>query len=281
MLGSAFSPYYAAARARGEAEPLDHCAMNVAVYSPRAHRWALTERGAGDVTREAGALSIGASEVRWSGDTLEARFDETTAPFPRLTPERLAGTIRLRPAIRWGVAQPLDAEGRHLWWPVAPCARVEVELSHPRLRWRGNGYLDANAGDEPLERSVQSWSWAHASSARGGGVVYDVKRRDGTRATIAQVFDRAGRVRELPTLHETEAARTRWGLRRTVHGDRGEAARLRRALEDTPFYCRSLIDASLLGERVTLMHESLSLDRLQSRWVRFLLPFRMRRAEQR
>jgi len=34
----------------------------------------------------------------------------------------------------------------------------------------------------------------------------------------------------------------------------------------------------LLGESVTAMHESLSLDRFRARWVQMLLPFRMPRA---
>jgi len=52
---------------------------------------------------------------------------------------------------------------------------------------------------------------------------------------------------------------------------------VRRTLTDAPFYARSLLDAQWLGERVDVMHESLSLDRLRSPVVRAMLPFRMPR----
>ena len=50
-----------------------------------------------------------------------------------------------------------------------------------------------------------------------------------------------------------------------------------RSLEDGPFYARSLIESTLLGERVHGVHESLSLDRFAAPWVQALLPFRMPR----
>ena len=51
-----------------------------------------------------------------------------------------------------------------------------------------------------------------------------------------------------------------------------------KTLEDAPFYARSVISAKLLGEPVTLMHESLSLDRFKMPIVQAMLPFRMPRA---
>ena len=54
-------------------------------------------------------------------------------------------------------------------------------------------------------------------------------------------------------------------------------ARIWDTLEDTPFYARSVIDTSMLGEPVRAMHESLYLDRFDTRWVQALLPFRMPR----
>jgi carotenoid 1,2-hydratase len=52
-------------------------------------------------------------------------------------------------------------------------------------------------------------------------------------------------------------------------------------LEDTPFYARSNVAGRLLGENILAFHESLDLDRFDSRWVEVLLPFRMpRRARQ-
>jgi carotenoid 1,2-hydratase len=51
-----------------------------------------------------------------------------------------------------------------------------------------------------------------------------------------------------------------------------------RTLTDAPFYARSVLDAQWLGERVTVMHESLSLARFASPWVQAMLPFRMPRS---
>ena len=54
--------------------------------------------------------------------------------------------------------------------------------------------------------------------------------------------------------------------------------RVRETLEDTPFYSRSMIEGRYEGEWATIIHESLSLDRLRSSLVRAMLPFRMPRA---
>ena len=102
FLGSVFSPYYAWARRRGPADPLNHCAFNVALYSPRSGRWAMTERGAAQVSRESTLLSIGPSAMRWNGEALTIDLDERCAPVPR----RLRGTIRLHPAALEDQASP-------------------------------------------------------------------------------------------------------------------------------------------------------------------------------
>ena len=64
---------------------------------------------------------------------------------------------------------------------------------------------------------------------------------------------------------------------RGTRSDSGTHACLVRTLEDTPFYARSLVATTLMGERVVAMHESLSLDRVANPIVRLMLPFRMPR----
>lgn len=44
-----------------------------------------------------------------------------------------------------------------------------------------------------------------------------------------------------------------------------------------PFYARSLVSSRLLGEPITAMHESLSLERFATTWIKLLLLFRMLR----
>ncbi|MGK3997142.1 carotenoid 1,2-hydratase [Sorangium sp. So ce1024] len=276
LLGSVFSPYYARARERGAADPLMHCSMNVALYGPRADRWALTERPRDAVFRSPRSLAIGPSAMEWSGGELRVAFDEITAPLPT----RLRGTVRLRadapePGARAGVA--LDGAGRHRWAPIAPIARAEVELTHPSLRFTGSAYLDTNAGDEPLASAFESWTWSRALGADGVALTYDVRRRDGTRLLVGRAFDAGGGARELPPLVPRPLGGTRWGVERAIAADPGSSPRLLRTYEDTPFYARSLAAATFAGEPATVVHEALSLDRFVSPWVQFLLPFRMRR----
>jgi len=173
----------------------------------------------------------------------------------------------------------LDANGRHRWGPIAPFARAEVEIRHPEAtRWSGTAYVDSNAGDEPLEDAFTGWSWAR-TSARGRTVVtYDTQCRDGARKCIAQSFDEQGRSSAVGPFVERRAPRTLWGLDRPVHVDPGTHPELLRTLEDTPFYARSEIAGTFLGERARGVHEALSLDRFKSRVVQFMLPYRMRRA---
>jgi carotenoid 1,2-hydratase len=275
MLGSVFSPFYAAARARGggRADPLAHAAVNVAIYAPGGDRWVLTERGERALTRSGDALSLGPSRVRWEGDALVLDLDERAAPIGR----RVAGRIRLIPEERAGDTVILDAAGRHRWVPIAPSARAEVELTHPSLRFRGAAYLDSNAGDEALEEAFTGWTWARVASAGRAAVTYEVARRDGSRLLVTRAFERGGARREGFPVVSVEAAPTRWRMPRRVHGEPGARPRILRTLEDTPFYARSLIETRFFGERAVGTHEALSLDRFRSRPVQFMLPYRMRR----
>lgn len=273
LLGSVFSPYYAGARALGPADPLEHCAMNVAIYGPRGDLWSLTERGSRRVARGARDLAVGPSSMEWDGTELRIAFDEVTAPVP----SRLRGRVRVRPLEVTGEVFALDAAGKHAWSPIAPVATAEVDLESPRLRFRGAAYFDANAGDEPLEQAFSSWTWSRSSRAGETAVTYDVLRADGSRGLLAKVFGAGGAARDLGDLQPMPLGRTRWGVDRSIQVDGRTSPRLLRTLEDTPFYARSLASASFGGQASTVVHEALSLDRFKQGWVRFLLPFRMRR----
>ncbi|HSN71139.1 MAG TPA: hypothetical protein VLT59_06510, partial [Steroidobacteraceae bacterium] len=71
---------------------------------------------------------------------------------------------------------------------------------------------------------------------------------------------------------------TRWRIARSIRSEAPGDARLSATLEDTPFYARSLLATRLAGETAPAIHETLSLDRFRTRWVKLLLPFRMPRA---
>jgi carotenoid 1,2-hydratase len=211
--------------------------------------------------------------MEWDGTELRIAFDEITAPVP----SRLRGRVRVRPLDVTGEVFALDAAGKHAWSPIAPVATAEVDLESPRLRFRGAAYFDANAGDEPLEQAFSSWTWSRSSRAGETAVTYDVLRADGSRGLLARVFGAGGAARDLGDLQPMPLGRTRWGVDRSIQVDGRTSPRLLRTLEDTPFYARSLASASFGGQASTVVHEALSLDRFKQGWVRFLLPFRMRR----
>lgn len=204
---------------------------------------------------------------------LVVRIDEVTVPWP----SRLRGTVRVHPGAFTGHEVALDPAARHRWWPVAPCARVEVVMASPSLRWNGGGYLDSNAGDEPIERGFSAWDWSRSTLEDGTAVLYDMSYRDGGARSFGLRFDRTGRVEPFDPPPRARLPTTLWRVPRATRSDLGQPAGVVETLEDTPFYARSLVSAGLLGERVTAVHESLSLDRFASPWVQILLPFRMPR----
>ena len=272
-MGSVFSPYYALARRRGRPDPLHHCALNVALYGISGPSWTCTERGRSRLHRTGSSIAIGPSSLEWVGSTLEIRIDEVTAPLPR----RLRGVIRVHPRATSDQTFDLDGAGRHRWCPISPCARVEVALTDPELRWTGHGYLDANDGDEPLAEAFSQWHWSRATLERGTAVLYDVTRKDGSQASVALRFDPFGAVHDEVSPPNARLPRTRWRVARETRSDDGSPPSVTHTLEDGPFYARSVLQSRLLGESVTAMHESLSLERFSSPWVQAMLPFRMPR----
>jgi carotenoid 1,2-hydratase len=271
MLGNVFSPYYAAARRRGPADPDNHCALNVALYGKGGKRWAMVDRPRHAVMRDAGTLAIGRSRLAWDAHGLCLDIDEPTVPIPG----RIRGQVRVRTPALCPRAFCVHASGRHAWQPLCANAAVEVTLDRPARRWRGHAYLDHNAGTAPLERDFRGWHWSRAPISDRTAVLYDATGRDGSRTELALLLDRAGNATPFAAPPETPLPRTLWRIDRAT---RSEAPpRVARTLEDTPFYARSWIDTTLLGERTRAFHESLDLDRFASRWVQVLLPFRMQR----
>ena len=274
FVGSVFSPYYAYRRWRGTADPLDHCAINVALYGGAGKRWTMTERPRAGVQQTAKSLAIGPSALWWDADALTIRVDEITVPIPG----RVRGTVKVFPEATTRSINKLDAEGAHMWWPIAPASRIEAVFQDPPLRWSGHGYLDANFGDRPLDTCFHRWDWSHASLRHRTLVLYEVERRDGTDLLLAMEFDRAGNASDFSPPALRRLPSRRWRIDRRTRADPEQVPAIVKTLEDTPFYARSIIDTALLSQRTKAMHECLSLDRFRKRWVRALLPFRMPRA---
>ena len=268
FLGSVFSPYYAWKRRRGEADPMQHCALNVALYG-KARRWAMTERRGGAIRRGVDFLTIGPSALSWDGSSLTVRIDEIGAPWPR----RIRGSVRLYPSAVETRVQALDAAGRHRWQPIAPCAHVDVALDQPDLAWSGPAYFDTNDGDRPLEADFIRWHWGRTRMRGGTAVLYDVERRNGP-LTLAMRYDDAGGVADFDPPPAVALPATLWRVPRKISAG---APVVVDTLEDTPFYARSVVAAEVMGQRVTAMHESLAMNRFAATWVQAMLPFRMPR----
>ena len=69
-----------------------------------------------------------------------------------------------------------------------PAAESDVEFTEPRLRWSGHAYLDANAGDAPLEDDFAGWHWSRAWDTDLTRVFYDVSWRGGGGRELAVAF---------------------------------------------------------------------------------------------
>ncbi len=275
FVGSVFSPYYAWARRRGQADPENHCALNVALYSPGAGRWCMTERGRRHSRRSADEFVIGPSRLYWDGQCLQIDIDERGAPLPR----RVRGRIRLWPGQLQRYSTAIEPTSRHRWGPIAPHARIEVDLTEPGLRWQGHAYLDSNEGDEPVEAAFDRWDWSRAQLPDGSTLVhYDLQwpgRADHSEQQLSLRFTPQGTVEPLPTPPSQRLSRTGWAIERRMRS--AEPVRVARQLEDTPFYQRALLELPLGGRSVQAFHETLSVPRLVQPVVQAMLPFRMPR----
>lgn len=284
MLGNPFSPAYARARDRGAASPLPYCAMNVALYHPRRpgpgrhlSSFALDERRVAPSALAPRALRIGGSEMRWDGDRLVIDVDERTTPGSHPIRRPIRGRVTIHPEAPAGLALTIDHAGLHRWWPIAPLARVEVDLPEPGVRWVGHGYHDANAGDVPLEATFDTWSWSRGRAGDAAYLTYDVLPLDGAPRTHALRIGAAGDVAPLEGTETRALEGTLWRVPRRARVDAGAPARTVRTLEDGPFYARSLVETRLGGAHLVAMHETLAAQRLRRGWVRFCTGYRMRR----
>ncbi len=273
LLGNVFSPRWARARSRDpSACSLDFSAVNVALRAGDKGRWALTERGRTGVQRSRDHLAIGGSSLTWQGDDLIARIDERSAPWG----SPLRGSVRLVPIVASNEVFALDPGGLHTWSPRIPAARIEVDFDEPRIKFCGTGYLDENRGAGPLEDTFGSWSWSRVSVGERVAIAYDVLMRDGSRSVRALGSEQGRPLAPIEADGRVDLTPTRFGLHRTGRCEQGAPMRLRRTLEDGPFYGRSVVETTLAGHHALGMHETVSLDRFRSAWVRFLVPFRMR-----
>ncbi|MCW5892840.1 MAG: carotenoid 1,2-hydratase [bacterium] len=265
MLGALFSPRYAVAARRGAA-PLDHTAVNCAVYRDgRRVAWAFTEwEGA-----EAGPvhLRIGRSTWCWTDGGVAITVDERTAPWG--TPLRLS--LRLHPDTDAGPAIALDARRRHHWQAAMPRARARLTVPGLGLHADGLGYHDGNHGEEPLGGDLPGWTWARVHGARRTTIAYHLPAPAHT-IVVDAGSDGVTDARTPPA--EPPQRRTRWGLavpQRLAVGDRVLVPA--HLLESSPFYARLEARGAASGG----IAEVADFRRFQQRRIRWMAYFRMRR----
>ncbi len=267
-MGSVFSPYYHWA---GRRDPDNHVALNVALYGPRA-RWSMTERGRGAQLRDRDSFTLGPSALRWRGGELVVDIAEIAVPHL----SAIRGRVRVIPSAT--NPRAFDLDRAHHWRPIAPAARVEVEMTSPAHRWSGAGYIDMNWGEAPIEDAFTRWDWSRAPLRRGAAILYDASRRNGAPLSLGLRFDAQGRCEEIAPPPRVDLPRTLWRVPRRTQADPGGDVRELRRMEDAPFYARAELAMRIFGEDVRAVHETLDGDRFRARWVKLLLPWRMPRA---
>lgn len=272
FIGSVFSPYY---KRQGREDPLDHCSINVAVYNPNRHLWAMTERGRKAVSRSCEHFRVGKSQLSWDGTALNIDIDERTA----LIPTAVRGRIRVEPYYLNDRDFSIDREGRHRWRPIAPRCHVEAHFDKPSVSWTGHGYLDTNTGTEGLEDGFAFWDWTRLDCPNGDRrVFYNTIDPAGAEKTLALQFKPDGRVLETSLPPISPIPRTLiWRMKRQSHADQGYSACVVKTLEDTPFYSRSVVETVIGGQYCRGVNESLSGPRFGSAIVQRMLPYRMPR----
>jgi carotenoid 1,2-hydratase len=246
----------------------------VAIYSPGKNRWAMTERGEKQVSRNANEFIIGPSSLDWDGNKLTVHIQERAVPFG----QKITGTVELYPNTLFNFSTSLDAAGKHRWGPLAPSARVKVHLNSPDLKWEGNAYLDSNEGDEPISKAFHEWDWSRAEMSGGRtSVIYDVREKNAQENVLALTFNPNGTIDHFEAPPRQALPKTFWGIKGHMRNQSSETLAVHKVLENTPFYTRSVLNSELLGEKVLSFHETLSVPKLTLTSTQLMLPWRMPR----
>jgi carotenoid 1,2-hydratase len=266
MIGAVFSARYAVGAARG-ASPLEHCAVNFALYDRGRRRcWVFSEYG-GVVRDGEETLWIGRSCLARGADgRVELVVDDRTAPWGRPVRARLG----LTPACAPVAPVALDDGGHHWWQPLACRATARLVLPDEGIDVAGLGYHDTNWGDEPLGGRLPGWRWGRVHGAERTGVALVPPA---PRPAIHLVASARGVAAVPPAAAPDAGARSGWALRlpaRIAAG--GIDVPAEALLESAPFYARQE------GRRDGLMAlgEVADFHRFRSPWIRWMARFRTR-----
>lgn len=234
----------------------------------------MTERGSKATERHSHIYKLANSQIEQIGNQLIFDINETSVPIPGA----LKGRVTVTMPYCHNETYDLSKAGGHTWRPICPTSRVNVEFDKPGLSWSGHGYVDMNLGDGPIEQAFDYWDWSRQPLENGGTRIRYVTNPAGEdQAEIGIEFHPDGTTRRV----ELEAgcplpSTPIWRIKRRSGLFEGEAPKIVKTLEDTPFYSRSLMSYPSAPDRFAV-HESLSGPRLAHPVVKCLLPFRMPR----
>ena len=270
FIGSVFSPYYFRSRHRGRAQATEHVSLNAILYGPRKARWCMTERGSHALNQAATRLAIGPSALQCTPQGLQIEIHERAMPFG----QRVEGQVSVQFDQALDECFELDDAGDHWWWPIAPSARIQVQMDRPDLSWSGSAYMDSNFGKRPIETGFSSWNWCRGHAADGScHIHYDAQLVSGKEKCLSLSISDAGEMTRIASPSRQQLPRGPvWRVARPARLPASRYVHVN-TLEDTPFYTRSQVRVD--GRE--FMHESLDLGRFCRPWVQRLLPFRMPR----
>ena len=233
----------------------------------------MTDRGEGALRQTADSFTVGPSALYWTGEKLIIDINEISS-LPLVS--RMRGTIEVIPTGISDVELPLTEDGTHVWRPIAPTARIKVDLGGD-WTWDGHGYFDANFGTRALEQDFDYWTWARYPVPGGSVCFYDATRRDGSDLAIGVGFSETGEITPIDTPPLTRVPRSLWAVRRETRADEGYAPRQTKAMLDAPFYTRSVVRTKINGHETEGVHEALDLNRFRGPWLMPMLAVRVPR----
>ncbi|QDE88237.1 hydroxyneurosporene synthase (CrtC) [Myxococcus xanthus] len=268
MLGSLFSPRYSVAARRG-GRPLEHSAVNFALYHAGVRRlWVLSEYARAELEAP-GRLRIGRSTLSYEGDgTVRMAVDDGTAPWGR--PVR-AG-LTLEPMTPVGEVVQLMPGLPHYWQALAPRSQARLEVSSLGIEASGLGYHDTNHGGELLGARLSGWHWARTH--REDETVVDYHLPEGVAPLRVVAGTRGVRCERGPALVEARPTHiTGWGLRVPSRLHAGNVVVGQpKLLESSPFYARLEARQGPLDS----LGEVADFRRFHSPFIRWMAHFRTR-----
>lgn len=268
MVGSLFSPRYSVGARRG-ALPLEHCAVNFALYRRGVRqRWVLSEYPRAAMMRGGRALHIGASRLEYGADgTVCMEVDERCAPFGG----RVRARLVLEPQVPAAEEVQLVPGVPHYWRALAPRAKARLEVHSERVASEGLGYHDSNHGAELLGARLSGWQWARTHGPEETVVEYHLPGGVAPlRVTAGRLGTRAERAPAPQAPRETNL--TGWGLRVPTRLGEHHPPAAPRLLESSPFYAR--VESRHAG--LDAMGEVANFRRFHSPFIRWMAHFRTR-----